>query len=442
MNPVAAARNWLDGWNPYDPAKLVPRDDGLEPIVMEESTVRRNGIRIIMAFFVAFLLWASLAPLDAGVVVSGSVKVSGSRKSVQHPSGGVITEILAREGSRVKQGEVVLRINPLASEANLSAASSEYIKTLAMESRLLAERAGTEIRWSAELEKLGDTEGVREAKFLQAQIFRSRRSEYESQRRTLESTISSLATVRSETRSQLELVRQETASMIQLAKEGFVPEARANEMRRSQSNLGSQMARLSADYNAAQQALSQLRSTRFKDIDTELSEIERVREALQLRVQSLDFERNLSEVKAPVAGVIVGMQVNTVGGVISAGQVLMEVVPDAASLIVEAKVPPNLIDKVRVGLETDMRFSAFNQNTTPVIPGVVQLVGADKLSDPNLGDYYLARVETTPEGLKLLKDQRVQPGMPVEVVVKTGERTFITYLTKPLSDRMARSFKD
>jgi protease secretion system membrane fusion protein len=202
------------------------------------------------------------------------------------------------------------------------------------------------------------------------------------------------------------------------------------------------MARLSADYNAAQQALSQLRSTRFKDIDTELSEIERVRETLQLRVQSLDFERNLSEVKAPVAGVIVGMQVNTVGGVISAGQVLMEVVPDAASLIVEAKVPPNLIDKVRVGLETDMRFSAFNQNTTPVIPGVVQLVGADKLSDPNLGDYYLARVETTPEGLKLLKDQRVQPGMPVEVVVKTGERTFITYLTKPLSDRMARSFKD
>lgn len=442
MSPIASVRGWIEGWNPYDPAKLAPRADGLEPIVMEESTVRRNGLRVIVAFFVAFLLWATLAPLDAGVVVPGAVKVSGSRKSVQHPSGGVITEILVREGTRVKQGEVLLRINPLASEANLTAASSEYVKVLAMASRLEAERAGTEIVWNEELRKLGDTAGVAEAKFLQAQIFRSRRSEYDSQVRTLQSTLSSLNVMLQEKRGQLGLVAQETASVIQLAKEGFVPEARANEMRRAKSNLEGEVARLRAEANAAQQQLLQLRSNRMKEIDTELSEIQQVRDGMQLRVQSLDFERNLSEVKAPVAGVIVGMTVNTIGGVITSGAVLMEVVPEDASLVVEAKVPTNLIDKVRVGLETDMRFSAFNQTTTPVIPGTVQLVGADKLTDPNAGEYYLAQVQVTDAGNALLKDKQIQPGMPVEVVVKTGERTFITYLTKPLSDRMARSFKD
>ena len=442
MSVIATARSWFEGWNPYDPAKLPSRGDGLEPIVMEESTVRRNGLRVIVGFFIAFLLWATFAPLDAGVVVSGSVKVSGSRKSVQHPTGGVITEILVREGSRVKQGQVLLRINPLESEANLSAASSEYVKLLAMASRLEAERRGTEIIWEDDLVKLGDSAGVTEAKLLQTQIFRSRRSEFDSQRRTLDTTISSLNLILQEKRGQLSLVAQEAASVIQLAKEGFVPEARANEMRRAQSNLESEVARLRADLNAAQQQLLQLRSNRLKEIDTELSEIQRVREGLQIKVQSLDFQRNLSEVKAPVAGVIVGMTVNTVGGVIGSGVVLMEVVPEDASLIVEAKVPTNLIDKVRVDLETDMRFSAFNQNTTPVIPGSVELVGADKLTDPNTGDYYLARIQATAEGKALLKDKQIQPGMPVEVVVKTGERTFITYLTKPLSDRMARSFKD
>lgn len=442
--PLSKLQSWFEGWNPYDPDKLAPKGDGLEPIVMEESTVRRNAVRIIMAFFVAFIVWAGFAPLDAGVVVQGTVKVSGSRKAVQHPSGGVITEILVREGTRVEQGQVLLRINPLASEANLTAASSEYVKMLAMESRLVAEREGrTTIVWDPALEALGPSVSVTEAKFLQGQLFRTRRAEYQSQRQTLESTLASLEDVLREKRDQMQLIDQETASMIQLASEGYVPEARANEMRRQQSNAQAEMSRLLNERFSTREQLALLKNARLKEIDTELSEIQKVREALQLRVQSLDFERNLSEVKAPASGIIVGSQVNTVGGVISGGQLLMEVVPQEASLIVSADVPPNLIDKVRVGLETDMRFSAFNQITTPVIPGVVTLVGADKIMDPVLGgEFYKATVETTPEGMKLLEDQRIQPGMPVEVVVKTGERTFLTYLTKPLSDRMARSFKD
>jgi protease secretion system membrane fusion protein len=136
------------------------------------------------------------------------------------------------------------------------------------------------------------------------------------------------------------------------------------------------------------------------------------------------------------------MQIATVGGVITASQVLMEIVPEDASLIVKAQVPPNLIDKVRVGLAADMRFSAFNQTTTPVIPGIVKLVSADKLVDPTLGEHYPAQVEITEQGKALLEDKRIQPGMPVEVVIKSGERTFLQWLMKPISDKFARAFKD
>ena len=442
MSVAARIKSWADDWNPYDPAKLPPGPDGIEPILLEESSVRRTGLRIVLAFFIALVIWAATAPLDAGVVVPGSVSVSGSRKAVQHPSGGVVTAILVKEGARVEQGQVVLRINPLSSEANLSAASSEYIKLLATESRLLAERAGTEISWAPELDARADDPSVSEAKYLQSQLLRSRRVEFESQQRILESTAASLKRVASEKRMQLELVSQETASMVELAKEGYVPEARANEMRRAKSNLEAEMARLNAEVSSTTQQLAQLRSGRMKEIDNELSEIQKNRESFQLRVQSLDFERNLTEVKAPASGVIVGMQIATVGGVITAGQVLMEIVPEDASLIVKAQVPPNLIDKVRVGLEADMRFSAFNQTTTPVIPGIVKLVSADKLVDPTLGEHYPAQVEITEQGKVLLEDKRIQPGMPVEVVIKSGERTFLQWLMKPLSDKFARAFKD
>jgi protease secretion system membrane fusion protein len=242
---------------------------------------------------------------------------------------------------------------------------------------------------------------------------------------------------------QLELVSQETASMVELAREGYVPEARANEMRRAKSNLEAEMARLNSEISSVAQQLAQLRSSRSTEIDNELSEIQKSRMALQQRVESLDFERNLSEVKAPASGIIVGMQVSTVGGVITGGQMLMEIVPEDASLIVKAEVAPHLIDKVRAGLEADMRFSAFNQTTTPVIPGIVKMVSADKIKDPNAeGEHYPAQIEITEAGRALLADARIQPGMPVEVVIKTGERTFFQYLMKPLTDKFARSFKD
>jgi protease secretion system membrane fusion protein len=182
-----------------------------------------------------------------------------------------------------------------------------------------------------------------------------------------------------------------------------------------------------------------------RDIEGKLTESQKLRHALRTKVDALKFDSSLAELRAPVAGTVVGMNVHTVGGVIQNGSVLLEIVPAGEDLVIEAQFAPELIDKVKVGLDADLRFSAFNHITTPVIPGTVRMVGADRL--PANGkeaphDYYLAQVATTKEGYQLLGKNQVQPGMPVDVVIKTGERTFLSYLFKPLSDRLAKSFKE
>jgi len=167
------------------------------------------------------------------------------------------------------------------------------------------------------------------------------------------------------------------------------------------------------------------------------------KDATLTKLEATQFDRDLAEVKAPVSGSVVGLKVFTVGGVITSGQVLLEVVPKDETLIVQAKIPATIIDKVRVGMPTDMRFTAFNQTTTPVVPGMVKVVGADKepAQNPN-EEFYLGQVEVTKEGLQKLSGLKVQPGMPVDVVIKAGERTFMSYLLKPLSDKFATAFKD
>ena len=155
-------------------------------------------------------------------------------------------------------------------------------------------------------------------------------------------------------------------------------------------------------------------------------------------------DRDMAAVRAPVSGSVVGLKVFTVGGVITAGQVLMEVVPKDETFVVNAEIPASIIDKVRVGMTTDLRFTSFNQTTTPVVPGRVKVVGADKepTQNTNKEEFYLGQVEVTAEGFEKLAGLQLQPGMTVDVIVKSGERTFMSYLLKPLTDRFAVAFKN
>ncbi|BDU58217.1 metalloprotease secretion protein [Limnohabitans sp. MORI2] len=437
--------SWIDTWNPYTPEKLA--DKGLQPVQVEESDIRRGAAKWFMGFFAVFLAWALFAPIDAGVTVQGSVSVLGNRKAIQHPTGGVVQEIMVKEGAQVEAGEVLLRINPLKSEAEMTGVELQYINLLATESRLKAERdAANTITWTDELGKhfKDDDTRVAEAKALQVQLFNSRRAEYNSQVASLNEQISGLSVMLNSRKVQQRSLDEEMTNTRKLAKDGFVPMAQANQAERQKSDIDSSIASTQADIARARLQISQLRSALLKDVDNQLQEIQKNRDAMSSRLDSAKFDRDLAEVKAPVSGSVVGLKVFTVGGVITSGQVLMEVVPKDETLIVQAKIPATIIDKVRVGMATDMRFTAFNQATTPVIPGVMSVVGADKEpgANPNEGEFYMGQVETTKEGLELLGSLKVQPGMPVDVIIKAGERTFMSYLLKPLSDKTARAFKD
>ena len=444
MSSREHSSRWFDGWNPYDPQQLSGRD--IEPVRVHESPLRRTAAVWFLGAFVLFLVWAFWAPIDAGVSVQGTVSVLGNRKAVQHLSGGVVQTIEVREGSQVRQGDVLLRINPLRSEAELAGVELQYINLLATESRLRAEQKQfAPIVWAPELDRrfTSGQAAVREAKQLQTQLFQSRRAEYEAQTAGLDEQIRGLKRVLDSRAVQLKSLQQEMVNTLELAKGGYVPQNQANQAERQKSELDSSIASTQAELARAQLQKAQLHSALLKDIHQQLQESQKNRDALLSKLDAARFDREMTEVRAQVTGSIVGLKVFSVGGVITPGQVLMEIVPDKEQLIVQAKIPSLVIDKVSPGMPADLRFVSFNQSTTPVIAGEVKVVGADKepVTNPNEPEFYLAQVEATADGLKQLGTLKLQPGMPVDVVVKSGERSFMSYWLKPLTDKLAVSFK-
>lgn len=278
-----------------------------------------------------------------------------------------------------------MRVNPLKTEADLTGAELTYINILASESRLKTERDNLSgINWSDELRKrfkAGDPR-VEEVKKLQQQLFSSRRAEYIGQVASLNEQINGLTAVLKSRQIQIKTLEEEMNNSRELAKNGFVPQTQANQAERQKSDIGSGIANTRADIVRANLQISQARSAVLKDVDTQLQEIQKNRDTMSSRLDSAKFDRALSEIKAPVSGSMVGLKVFTVGGIISPGMVLMEVVPKDENLIVQAKVPNTIIDKVRIGMPTDMRFTAFNQSTTPVIPGIVKVLGRTKSRAP------------------------------------------------------------
>ncbi len=446
--------------DPYDPSKLSPQG-GIEPFLLQESEIKHKASRYFLVALVVFMIWALTAPLDAGVHVTGSVVVQGNRKAVQHPQGGVVQEILVEEGSIVAQGETLVRINPLSAQAALNSAELEFANAISTESRLYAEREmADKIAWLSPDGLEIESAKLSEIQKLQSRLFESRQTEIrnkisilEEQIGSYENQINELGEVIDIKKHQLRLLSEEADNNAKLAEEGYVPRSRANELERARSDLlasiattSSEVSKIRSSITSTRLQISQERSAYFKEVDEQLRETQQQRKATRSNLDALRFNLSLADLKAPVGGTVVGLNIFTEGGVISQGEVLMEIVPQEKGLITEVKVPTNLIDKVHVGLEADVRFTAFSLTTTPVIPGRVVLVGADKLTSTEQGaatappEFYLAKIMTTEDGLLLLGERTVQPGMPVDVIIKTGERTFMNYVLKPITDRFAIAF--
>lgn len=325
----------------------------------------KKGMRILVYGLFGFLLWAAFAPLDKGAPASGVVISDGNRKVVQQPAGGIIDEILVRDGDRVTSGQILIKINSTSALGQVNAMNESL-------AGLSAQNAQLSISINAK-------------------------------------------------KMQLQIMSQQVIGLKNLSKEGYIARNRLLDFER--------------EVLRTQDALESDQGT-FQKNQGQIAE-------LRERISILQFDLENTDIKAPVDGTVVNLSVFTKGAVIPQGGKLLEIVPLNVPLVIDAEVPTQLIDKLYPGLEVELMFTAFNQNKTPKIFGRVHTISADRLIDEKNGfPYYKIRVEVNKDGEKKLKNFNVRPGMSVEVFIKTGERTLLSYLFKPLFDRMHSALRE
>ena len=420
----------------------------------------RVGLWALGLGFGGFLLWAALAPLDEGVPAQGTVMVDTKRKTVQHLSGGIIKRVLVGEGELVHEGQVLIELDAATARANHESVRQRYLGLRAMQGRLEAEQTDADsVRFHPDLVEAASDPLIKVQMDTQRQLFQSRRASLRASLQGIEESIrgqeallQTYQSVLGPRRSQLALVSEELGHTRSLVAEGYAPRNRQLELQRQVAESNAAIAELMGNSVRAQRAIAELRQQAVsrrqeyrKEVETELGNVLREvqSEAEKLVAVRADLER--TEIRSPASGQAIGLAVQTVGGVIQAGQKLMDIVPEDEPLLLEAKIEPHLIDKVRTGLITDVRFNAFSHSPQLVVEGEIMSVSSDLLTEQVGGGqiaYYLARVKVTPEGMKVLGTRRMQPGMPVEVVIKTGERSMLTYLLNPLTKRLAASMKE
>ena len=429
-------------------AKVVGDSNVLQ---LDDTRYARLGWLLMLGGFLGFLGWAALAPLDKGVAVSGKVMVSGHRKVVQHPSGGIVERIDVRDGDKVVAGQVLIRLKETPLLGQAQSLRSQFYGSLASEARLNAERDGVaSVSFPTELTALASEPEVASNLALQRQLFDSRRQALLLDQQGIDESIAGAeAQLRGVRDSQASKVLQRTAlaeqlqGLRELAREGYIPRNRLLDSERVYAQvLGS----ISEDYGRIGQLQRQVLEMRLKirqlaeeyqkEVRTQLADTRVRTEDLRNRLASAEFELANSQLRAPVAGIVVGLDVFTEGGVIKPGQALMEIVPQGEPLLVEARVPVELADKVHAGLPVELMFSAFSQSTTPRVAGEVMLVSADRQVDERTDEpFYTLRAQVTEAGMAQLAGLQIRPGMPVEAFVRTGERSMLNYLFKPLLDR-------
>ena len=425
----------------------------------DTSAVARTGLWVLGLGFGGFLLWAGLAPLDEGVPTQGMVTLDTKRKTVQHLSGGIVKEVLVHEGQQVKEGEPMLRLDGAVAKANYEAVRQRYLGYRAMQSRLFAEQAGQNaIDFHPDVKAAMNDPLIKQQVMTQQQLIQARRAALaadlqgiEENSQGMKEQLGSYQNILVQRRSQLALLNEELTNTRSMVKEGYAPRNRQLELERmvADSNAGIadllgnslRVSRQIAELN--QRSLARKQEYR-KEVETQLADVTREVQSDAEKFVAVTADLDRMEIKAPASGQVVGLTVQTVGAVLQPGQKLLDVVPDSQTLLLEAHIPPHLIDKVQAGLSTDVRFNAFAHSPQLVVEGKVLSVSGDLLSDPAQPQfsYFLARVQVTPDGMKTLGNRQMQPGMPAEIVIKTGERSMLTYLLSPLTKRLASSMKE
>ncbi len=418
----------------------------------------RIGLWALAIGFGGFLAWSILAPLDEGVPGAGTVAIDTKRKVIQHPSGGIIREVLVREGDIVKAGQVVMRLDEAAARANFEQVRQRYLGLRAMQGRLQAEWAKqSSIEFHPDVREAVSDPEVAKMVHNQQQLLTTRRNGLQAELASLNESAQgiraqneALRAVRVNRARQLALLEEELAALRDLVREGYAPRNRQLELERQIAEVRGALEELGGNLARNDRSIAELGQRTIareqdyrKEVESQLADVGREVEADAQRYRAGREDLERIDIRSPVDGQVMGLAYQTVGGVIGAGQRLMDVVPQGQPLLVEARVAPHLIDRVKAGLPVDVRFSSFAHSPQLVVAGSVVSVSADLMQDqPNVPPYFLARVAVTDEGRKELGQRQLQPGMPVEVVFKTGERSMLKYLLNPLTRRLAASMKE
>nr|WP_067292508.1 HlyD family type I secretion periplasmic adaptor subunit [Marinobacterium profundum] len=433
----------------------LPRDQLPEVPVRPRATIL-FGLALVLFTLGGFGLWATLAPLAEAVVAGGTIKVDSSRKQIQHLEGGIVKDILVRDGDRVKQGEVLVRLDETRAAASVAILRDGYDATLAQEARLLAERDGLDsvIFPDSLTARVGDPK-VDSILKSQVILWEARRSALEGEVNILKKQVAQLqqdisgyeAQANAKSR-QLVFVGDELDSIRELQKKGLSGKKPVLELAREAAELEGDRAGLRSQMGATETEISRKELEVFQvgksfrqNVVDELKKIQADINDYRERLNAAEHLYGQTEIRAPVDGVVVGSGVHTIGGVISPGQTLLQLVPVNDKLIVEARINPQDIDKVRTGLPAGIKLTAFNQRTTPELAGELRYVSADALQDPQSEMiYYVARIEVSRQEIKRLGEKPIQPGMAAEVFIRTGERTMADYLLQPLQDSFRRAW--
>lgn len=428
------------------------------PVPTNDKPIWVAGLLVLLFGFGAFAVWASVAPIDGAAVAPGVLAVESNRKTVQHFEGGIVEEILVREGDYVEKGQLLVRLDDTEASAQLGIVRTQYLGLLARAARLIAERDEAEtIEFPPTLLEARDDPRIQEALIGEERMFKARRKSLQGEKEVLQQRITQLeeqirgieAQYQAKKR-RMALFQEEIDGLNELFKRGLGDKSRLREWERQVAELEGERAEHQASIAAARVRISetelqmvQLDRQMGKEVNHELREVETRLADLSERQRALRRTLERTEVLAPVSGHVVAVNLHTIGGVIRSGEPLLDIVPMDENLIVEAQVNPVDIDRVFPGLKADLRMSAFSARTTPTIPGKVLTVSADSLTDQRTGmPYFLARVQVTPEGMDILEGRTLQPGMPVQVMIITGERTFLEYLLQPITDIFATAFRE
>lgn len=416
------------------------------------------GAAIVAVFFGIFGVWAAIAPLNTAAIASGEVMVDGRRKTIQHFEGGIVSEILVKDGSVVTAGQVLVRLQQTQAQAILSLVDGRSIAARSLAARLTAERDGAKIlTFPAVLQAARNEPNVRAAMDGQRRIFTARRDSLASKIALLRKRDAQVRTEISGLRSQIKaadrqlaLIEEELDGIRSLVKRGLVAKPRLLALERRAAEIGGSRGRNVAAVARARQTIGEtqlkieeLKTERLNEVVRELRDVESQLHDLGERRSASSDVLSRTEIRAPIAGTVVGLKVATTGGVIAAGEAIMDIVPTNTSLIVEAKVSPQDIDIVRAGLEAQVRFTALSQRNSVPVDGKVVSVSADRLSDQFTPEgYYLARIGLPAAIHETLRGVTLHPGMRAEVMIVTGANTALGYFMKPIAESFNRAFRE